>query len=65
MTERINPDTLRFVYPYIRSQAALALPLGELSPQVTERVSQPALNDYVNSFAHTIKILVNIPIGKS
>ena len=35
--ERINTDTLHFLYPYIRLQAALALPLGELSPQVTER----------------------------
>jgi len=28
-------------------QTALALPLGELSPQVTERVLQPSLNGLV------------------
>ena len=40
LTERINTDTLRFLYLYDRLQAVLALPLGELSPQVTERVLQ-------------------------
>ena len=53
---------------------ALALPLGELSPKVTERVLQALLNDNINLFAHTTKISlfahttkisVNIPVGKS
>ena len=44
---------------------ALALPLGELSPQVTERVLQPVSNGKVNLCAHTVKISVNIPVGKS
>ena len=64
-TERIDTDMLRFLYTYIRLEAALALPLGELSPQVTERVLQPVLNGNVNLFAHTTKIPVNIPVGKS
>ena len=63
--ERINTDTLHFLYPYIRLQAALALPLGELSPQVTERALQPVLNGNFNLFAHTTKIPVNIPVGES
>ena len=42
----------------------LALPLGELSPQVTERVLQPILNGNVNLFAHTTKISGNIQVGK-
>ncbi len=42
----------------------LALPLGELSPQVTERVSQSVLNDDVNLFAYTIEISANLSIGK-
>ena len=46
-------------------QTPLALPLGELSPQVTERVLQPVLNGNVNLFAHTTKIPVDIPVGKS
>ena len=44
--------------------AFLALPLGELSPEVTERVLQTLLNGYINLFAHTTKISVNIPVGK-
>ena len=43
-------DTLRFAYGL---RAALALPLGELSPQVTERALQSILNGCVNLFAHT------------
>ncbi len=43
----------------------LALPLGELSPQVTERVMQPFLNDKIDLFAHSTKIPVDIPVGKS
>ena len=44
--------------------AFLALPLGELSPEVTERVLQTLLNGYINLFAHTTKISVHIPVGK-
>ena len=44
---------------------SLALPLGELSPQVTERALQPVLNSNVNLFAHATKIPVDIPVGKS
>ena len=43
---------------------ALALPLGELSPKVTERAFLPVLNGKFNLFAHTTKISVNIPVGK-
>ena len=43
----------------------LALPLGELSPQVTERVLQPFSNDKINLCAHTTKIPVDIPVGES
>ena len=39
--------------------------LGELLSQVTERVLQPCLDGNVNLFAHTAKISVNIPVGKS
>ena len=65
LMERIGIDTLHFLYPYIRLQEVLALPLGELSPQVTERVLQPFLYGNVNLLAHTTKIPVNIPVGKS
>ncbi len=44
---------------------ALALPLGELSPKVTERAFLLVLNGNINLFAHTTKISVNIPVGKS
>ena len=44
---------------------ALALPLGELSPKVTERAFLPVLNGKINLFTHTTKISVNIPVGKS
>ena len=54
-----------FLCPYIRLQAALALPLGELSPQVTERALQSTLNGNVNLFAYTMKRPVNISVGKS
>ena len=43
----------------------MALPLGELSPQVTERVLQPFLNHKINLCAHTTKIPVDIPVGES
>ena len=65
LMERIGIDTLHFLCTYNRLQAALALPLGELSPQVTERVLQPVLNGNVNLFAHTTKIPFNISVGKS
>ena len=42
-----------------------ALPLGELSPQVTERALQPFSNDKINLCAHTAEIPVDIPVGKS
>lgn len=63
--ERIDTDALHFSCPFIQLQEALALHLGELSPQVTERVLQPILNGNVNFFAYTTKIPVNIPVGKS
>ena len=44
---------------------ALALPLGELSPTVTERALQPVLNSKVNLYAHAVKIPVGISIGES
>ena len=40
----------------------LALPLGELSPQVTERVVQSFLNDEINLYAHTTKIHLAWPL---
>ena len=42
----------------------LALPLGELSPKVTERALQPLLNGKINLCADTVKIPVNVPIGE-
>ena len=44
--------------------AFLALPLGELSPKVTERAFLLVLNGNINLFAHTTKISVNITVGK-
>ena len=43
---------------YAAGRSPLALPLGELSPQVTERVLQPFSNDKINLCAHTTKIPV-------
>jgi hypothetical protein len=43
----------------------LALPLGELSPQVTERVLQTVLYDEVNLCANAPEIPVDLPIGES
>ena len=40
----------------------LALPLGELSPQVTERALQSFSNDKIDLCAHTTKISVDIPV---
>ena len=50
---------------YVTGYRPLALPLGELSPQVTERVLQPFLNNKINLCAHTTKIPVDIPVGES
>ena len=47
------------------TERALALPLGELSPQVTERVLRPFLNDKINLFTHITEIPVDIPVGES
>ena len=44
---------------------ALALPSGELSPQVTERVLQPFSNDKINLCTHITEIPVYIPVGES
>ena len=43
----------------------LALPLGELSPKVTERVLQAFLNGDINVCAHAAKIHINISVGKT
>ena len=61
--ERIGKDTLHFRANMLRNvgYSPLALPLGELSPQVTERVLQPFLNNKINLCAHTTKISVDIP----
>ena len=50
---------------YVMGRSPLALPLGELSPQVTERVLQPFSNDKINLCTHTTKIPVDIPVGES
>ena len=47
------------------TERALALPLGELSPQVTERVLRPFSNDKINLFTHITEIPVYIPVGES
>ena len=47
------------------TERALALPLGELSPQVTERVLQPFSNDNINLCAHITETPVDIPVGES
>ena len=49
---------------YARLHAPLALPLGELSPKVTERAFQPVLNGKVDLCAHTMKLSVNLTVGK-
>ena len=43
----------------------LALPLGELSPKVTERALQAVLNGDINLCAHAAKIHINISVGKT
>ena len=45
--------------------APLALPLGELSPKVTERGLQAFLNGDINLCAHAAKIHINISVGKT
>ena len=53
LTKHIGANALRFPYPYdIPAQSRLpplALPLGELSPKVTERVSLPPMYVLVRS----------------
>ena len=46
-------------------QTPLALPLGELSPKVTERALQAVLNGDINLCAHAAKIHINISVGKT
>ena len=43
----------------------LALPLGELSPKVTERGLQAFLNGDINLCAHAAKIHINISVGET
>ena len=43
---------------YVMGRSPLALPLGELSPQVTERVLQPFSNDKINLCTHITEIPV-------
>ena len=50
---------------YVKGCSPLALPLGELSPQVTERVLQPFSNDNINLFTHITEIPVYIPVRES
>ena len=47
---------------YVMGCSPLALPLGELSPQVTERVVQSFLNGEINLYAHTTKIHLAWPL---
>ena len=66
--ERIGADTLHFLHYYDRMAQLqafpLALPLGELSPKVTERALQAFLNGDINLCAHAAKIHINISVGK-
>ena len=49
LTERIGADALRFFMLWHSCrQTPLALPLGELSPKVTERALQAFLNGDIN-----------------
>ena len=50
---------------HVKGCSPLALPLGELSPQVTERALRPFLNDKINLFTHITEIPVDIPVGES
>ena len=50
---------------YVMGRSPLALPLGELSPQVTERVLRPFSNNKINLCTHITEIPVDIPVGES
>ena len=50
---------------YVKGCSPLALPLVELSPQVTERVLQPFSNDKINLCTHITEIPVYIPVRES
>ncbi len=50
---------------YVKGCSPLALPLGELSPQVTERVLRPFSNNKINLCTHITEIPVDIPVGES
>ena len=67
--ERIGADTLHFLHYYDRMAQLqafpLALPLGELSPKVTERALQALLNGNINLCTHAAKIPVDVSVGKS
>ena len=67
LTERIVADALRFLYdiPVQPRPPALALPLGELSPKVTERALHPPLNNTINLCTHAMKIHIDILVGKA
>ena len=64
LMERIDADALHFSYPFIRLLKALAIALGGLSPQETERALPPVLSGNFNLFAYTTKTSVNIPVGE-
>ena len=51
-------------YGTVAGSPPLALPLGELSPKVTERALQAFLNGDINLCAHAAKIPINISVGK-
>ena len=52
-------------YPFfVIAAASLALPLGELSPQVTERGIRSFLNHKVYLFANTLEFASYISIGE-
>ena len=67
--ERSGADTLHFLHYYDRMAQLqafpLALPLGELSPKVTERALQALLNGNINLCTHAAKIPVDVSVGKS
>ena len=65
--EGLKKDPRRglFYYMIVRVADALALPLGELSPQVTERALHPLLNHTIDLCAYTAKIRIDILIGES
>ena len=63
--EIVMEKRLRQKSCYATVYSPLALPLGELSPQVTERVLQPFSNDKINLCTHITEIPVYIPVGES